>query len=30
MYCRSHETYVEICCKDEEMVEYGQVLIKIK
>lgn len=21
---------VEICCKDEEMVEYGQVLIKIK
>ena len=21
---------VEICCKDEEMVEYGQTLIKIK
>ena len=21
---------VEICCKDEEMVEYGQILIKIK
>lgn len=28
--CEFDGEVVEICCKDEEMVEYGQALIKIK
>lgn len=28
--CEFDGEVVEVCCKDEEMVEYGQVLIKIK